>query len=68
MAFGRTLELDEQITKLREALDAAIDARAEEEAKRAPGVPLLVIRNCLTARSGDCQCRAWLQITAKDTA
>jgi hypothetical protein len=58
----RKQSLEDRINELREALDAAIDERAAEEAKSAPGVPLLVVRNCLTARSGGCQCRAWLQM------
>jgi hypothetical protein len=54
--------LEDRIRDLRQALDEAIDERAEEEAKRAPGVPLAVVRRCMTARAGECQCRAYLQV------
>jgi hypothetical protein len=61
--LNRKQSLEERIKELREALDEAIDARAAEESKRAPGVPILVVRNCLVGRNQDCECRAWLKMS-----
>ncbi len=66
MALNRPLPLDERIKTLRAEIDAFIDARAAEIKKTTPGVPEVVIRNLLTARSGNCQCRQYLQVKAQD--
>jgi hypothetical protein len=51
--------LKERIEALRAEIDAFIDALAEKDAGL--GVPVGVLRNLLTARSGGCECRAYLQ-------
>jgi hypothetical protein len=52
--------LKDRITELRASIDAHIDALAADEAKRCPGVPQQVLRNLITARGGQCQCRQYL--------
>jgi hypothetical protein len=54
--------LHERITALRAEVDAFIDEKAEEMKAQNPGIPVGVLRNMLTARSGGCQCRAYLDI------
>ena len=59
---------EQRIKSLRTEIDAFIDARVENERANCPGIPAGVLRNLLTARSGGCQCEAWLDIAAKDAA
>ena len=51
----------ERVKALQDEIDSWIDTLAAKEAETAPGVPLQVVRNLLTARSNGCQCRAYLQ-------
>jgi hypothetical protein len=44
--------LEIRIRQIRAEIDGMIDARAEAVARQSPGVPLEVIRNLLTARTG----------------
>ncbi|WP_407153920.1 hypothetical protein [Bradyrhizobium sp. STM 3557] len=53
----------ERITAIRDEVHAFIDAKAEEMKAENPGIPVGVLRNMLTAGSGGCQCRAYLDIT-----
>jgi hypothetical protein len=53
---------------IREQIDALIDERVEAERAQCPGVLAGVLRNLITARSGGCNCEAWLQIAAKEEA
>jgi hypothetical protein len=55
-------QLDERIAALRTDIDNYIDSLVAAQKKETPGIPAGVLRNLLTARSGDCQCRAYLQI------
>lgn len=55
--------LKDQIDLLREEIDDYIDQLVVEEKKSCPGVPDLVLRNILTARSNGCQCRAYLDLS-----
>lgn len=50
--------LADRILDFRQELDRFIDDRAEALKQENPNVPILVLRNILTARSGDCQCQA----------
>jgi hypothetical protein len=54
--------LAERIEELQAEIDAFIDSRVEQEAKNCVGVPKLVLRNILTARSNGCQCQAYLDL------
>ena len=58
MAFNKTPPLDERIAALQAEIDKFIDSMTEEERKRIPGVPALVLRNTMT-RGLECQCRAY---------
>jgi hypothetical protein len=53
--------LEDRIRQIRAEIDEMIDARAEKEARENPGVPVLVIRNMLMARTGGCLCR-WAEL------
>jgi hypothetical protein len=66
MALTRTPPLDERIKNLQADVDAFIDARVAEQVKTCPGVPATVLRNLLTARTGGCQCAAYLEIKRQD--
>jgi hypothetical protein len=60
-------QLDEQKVKtLQGEINDFIDARAEDLRAVTPGVPVTVLRNILTNRSGGCECRAYLQIKQQD--
>jgi hypothetical protein len=59
------LEVD-RVNQIRDDIDAFIDARVAVLKKSSPGVPDLVLRNILTARSGGCQCLAYLHIAEQD--
>jgi hypothetical protein len=52
--------LEDRISAIREECDKYIDAKAEQLKLDAPGVPIGVLRNILTARTGGCACRAVL--------
>ena len=57
-----------RVKGLQEEIEAFIDQRAAELKKQSPGVPTLVLRNILTARSGGCQCLAFIHIAEHDEA
>ncbi len=59
---------EDRVNALRDEIDAFIDERVEQQSKKCPGVPKLVIRNILTARSLDCQCKAYLALKQLDEA
>ena len=61
MALLKQPPLEARIKALQAEVDDYIDKLAAKEAETAPGVPLQVVRNLLTARSNGCQCRAYLQ-------
>jgi hypothetical protein len=56
----------DRVNQIRDDIDAFIDARVAVLKKTSPGVPELVLRNILTARSGGCQCIAFLHIAELD--
>lgn len=59
--------LDEnKVQALQAEINAFIDARAAEMKKTCEGVPVQVLRNILTNRSGGCECRAYQQIKQQD--
>ena len=58
----------ERVNNIRDEIDAFIDARVAVLKKTSPGVPELVLRNILTARSGGCQCLAYIHIADLDLA
>jgi hypothetical protein len=62
MKFTKTKEptLEDRIRAIREECDTYIDAKAEQLKLEAPGVPLGVLRNILTARTNGCACAAAL--------
>ena len=56
-------QLSEKIVRdLQAEIDAFIDLKTAEVAKDCPGVPFLICRNIITARSPDCQCRQYLRL------
>jgi hypothetical protein len=57
--------LNERIAEIRAEIDAFIDALVDKDA--GCGIPRLVLRNMLTARAGDCQCRQYLINTGELT-
>ena len=65
MAFTKTPEkpLLDRITEIRAEADAWIDAEAAKVKEQNPGLPIAVIRNLLTNRSGNCQCAAVRRIS-----
>jgi hypothetical protein len=56
--------LEDRIRKIRDEINAIIDAKAEAVARESPGVPLGVIRNLLTARAPACPCAQYLEINS----
>jgi hypothetical protein len=59
--------LEARIHEIQEACDKYLDGKALELKLEAPGVPLGVLRNILTARSNGCSCAAALgQIALED--
>jgi hypothetical protein len=58
----------DRVNNLRAEIDDFIDARVVELKASSPGVPSLVLRNILTARSGGCHCIAFLHIAEQDEA
>jgi hypothetical protein len=56
------------IEDLRARIDQFIDDRAAQLKIQSPGVPLLVLRNILVARSSGCQCLAFIHIAELDEA
>jgi hypothetical protein len=59
------LSLAERISALRSEIDSVIDDMAAKEKENCPGVPLVSIRQMLTARGGQCQCRQFLIATGE---
>jgi hypothetical protein len=58
---------EDRVLALQAEINSYIDARAAElKATDAPLVPLGVLRNILTSRSGGCECRAYLRILEHD--
>jgi hypothetical protein len=67
MKFLKASALDEALVLAhQERVNAFIDERVSELKESCPGVPAGVLRNILTARAGGCECRAYLQIVARD--
>lgn len=62
MKQTRAPTLEQQIRRLRDEIDALIDARARAVAEGSPGVPIMVIRNMLTARAPACPCSQYLEL------
>jgi hypothetical protein len=62
MRNARAPNLEERIKKIRDEVNAIVDARAEAVAKENPGVPTGVIRNLLTARAPACPCVQYLEL------
>jgi hypothetical protein len=63
MAFLKNPPLDEaMVLAHQDRINDFIDQRVQELKKECPGVPEGVLRNILTARANDCECRAALQI------
>jgi hypothetical protein len=54
--------LEDRIKKIRDEINAIIDAKAAVIARESPGVPIGVIRNLLTARAPACPCAQYLEI------
>jgi len=55
--------LEDRIRAIQSEIDAHIDQLAKAEHERiGGGVPLPVIRNIITGRTGECQCRQYLKI------
>lgn len=67
MALSRT-PLDERIRQIRVEIDAIIDQKVEQNRKECPGVPPDVLRDLITAKSGGCHCRQYLQMQGEDGA
>lgn len=61
-----TLTLEERVKQIRSEIDTIIDARAEAVARQNPGVPIGVIRNLLTARTGACRCAQYLELAGSE--
>jgi hypothetical protein len=55
------LDVD-RVNALRAQIDSYIDNIVEAQKKDCVGIPAGVLRNLLTARSGDCQCRTYLRL------
>ena len=53
----------DRITEIRAEADKWIDADAAKVKEQNPGLPIAVIRNLLTNRSGNCQCSAVRRIS-----
>jgi hypothetical protein len=53
----------ERIELIRAEADRLIDAEAQKVKEQNPGLPIAVIRNLLTNRSGNCQCAAVRRIS-----
>ena len=66
MSATPSLTLDDRVKQIRAEIDAIIDARAEAIAGQNPGVPIGVIRNLLTARTGTCRCEQYLEIAGSE--
>jgi hypothetical protein len=71
MAILRPLppqSLADRIAAVRAEIETYIDQRVEAERIANPGIPTGVIRNLLTARSGGCQCEAYLSLVKEPGA
>jgi hypothetical protein len=55
-----------RIEQLRRDVEAFIDSRVEQERAAYPGIPAGALRNMMVR--GNCQCTAYLQLVAKETA
>lgn len=51
--------LQSRIAAIRAEIDALIDKKVTEAAKASPGIPTGVLRNLITNRAPDCQCRQY---------
>ncbi len=61
--------LDEAtVLSLQDRINDFIDAQVREIKKESPGVPETVLRNILTARSGGCECRSFLNLIRQDAS
>jgi hypothetical protein len=58
--------LEARVRALHAEIDGIIVARADELAAAHPNIPKHVLRNILTNRAGDCQCRAYLRLQEQD--
>jgi hypothetical protein len=64
--LNKALPLSEQrVQALQNEINAYIDQRAAALKAESPGVPVGVLRNILTSRSGGCECRAFLRLEAE---
>ena len=52
----------ERIKAFQDELETYIDERAAQIKKMSPGIPLMVCRNLITARSGGCACLGAIHI------
>ena len=52
--------LQTRINAIRTEIDALIDKKVAEAAKAAPGIPAGVLRNLITNRAPECQCRQYV--------
>jgi hypothetical protein len=60
---------EDRVLALQQEINLFIDQRAAElKRTEAPDVPQAVLRAILTARSGNCECRAYLKILQHDEA
>lgn len=51
--------LQARIVAIRAEIDTLIDKKVEDAAKASPGIPAGVLRNLITNRAPDCQCRQY---------
>jgi hypothetical protein len=51
--------LQTRIQTIRAEIDALIDKKVTEAAKVSPGIPAGVLRNLITNRAPECQCRQY---------
>jgi hypothetical protein len=51
--------LQNRINAIRAEIDALIDKKVSEVAKASPGIPAGVLRNLITNRAPECQCRQY---------
>ena len=67
--FGNSVtSLEDRIRALRAEIDTFIDTKVAEELRANPGASADVLRNILTNRAGDCQCRAYLRLQEQSRA
>jgi hypothetical protein len=51
--------LQNRINAVRAEIDALIDKKVAEAVKTSPGIPAGVLRNLITNRAPECQCRQY---------